>query len=194
MNLRRQLFTLTTIVLCWPSLCDGQQIDVYFSPDGGAAAAIASAIDAAKTSIHVQAYAISESGITASLIAAHARGVDVQLIVDRHQQDPTYSTAEKIKKAGIQTLVDRTVTLMHNKSVVIDGQIVITGSMNLTRSGNHNNAENTVIIHDATTAAKFEADWTVRLKICSTFSRTQSKRRPLPEPLLKPQPSPQKGA
>jgi len=41
--------------------------------------------------------------------------------------------------------------------MVIDGQTVITGSFNFTKSAEENNAENLLIIHDSDLAAKYVA-------------------------------------
>lgn len=163
------------------ALATAADIDLYFSPNGGAAAAISKEIDAAKTSIHVQAYAISEARITGALSNAQARGVDVKLLVDRHQQDGTYSTAAKLKKTGIPTRVDRTHALMHNKTMVIDSAIVITGSMNFTASGDRQNAENVLVIRDAAAAKIYEEDFAKHWNHSTTFS--PSTLHPSPDPL-----------
>lgn len=161
----------------------GAEITVYFSPNGGAAAAIVERVDAAKKTVHVMAYAISEDGITRALIAASKRGVEVRLIVDRHEQGGAGSTAGKIKHAGVPTTVDRAHALMHNKTMVIDDSIVITGSMNFTISGDKKNAENTLIIEDPGLAKIFDEDFHSHLAHSSTcttpvFTGVQ----PLPTP------------
>jgi phosphatidylserine/phosphatidylglycerophosphate/cardiolipin synthase-like enzyme len=146
------------------------EIEIYFSPNGSAAAAVAKEIDAAKTSVHVLAYAISEDRITRALIAANNRGLEVRLIVDRHEQDGRYSSAQKIKKAGVPTTVDRAHTLMHNKTMVIDSTIVITGSMNFTASGDRQNAENTLVLRDPDAAKIYEEDFNKHLNHSPTFT------------------------
>jgi phosphatidylserine/phosphatidylglycerophosphate/cardiolipin synthase-like enzyme len=44
---------------------------------------------------------------------------------------------------------------MHHKVIVIDGQIVVTGSYNFSRSAQEYNDENVLIIHDVATATRF---------------------------------------
>lgn len=151
--------TFTLAVLCWPALLAGQQIELYFSPNGGAAHAVATEISNAKKSVKVMAYSISEPEITAALVTAQQRGVAVGLIVNPNQQNDLYSSAGEIKRAKAHTIVDHVHKLQHNKTMVIDDIVVITGSMNFTRAGDKNNAENTLVIHDAAIAARYAADW-----------------------------------
>ena len=161
---------LVLLLSLWAGSTTAQSIDTYFSPNGGAAAAVTAEIVHAKKSIRIQAYSIAQTDITAALIAAKLRGIDIALIVDRHQQNDAYSTASKLKKAGISTTVDRAVALAHNKTIVIDDTIVITGSMNFTDAGDRKNSENLLIIRDATIAARYAADWTKRRATASTFA------------------------
>ena len=61
--------------------------------------------------------------------------------------------------AGIHIKIENFPGLMHNKFMVIDpaspSPRVITGSMNWTTSGTASNDENTLIIHDPTTASSY---------------------------------------
>ncbi len=47
----------------------------------------------------------------------------------------------------------------HNKVLVIDGEIVITGSFNFTKAAEENNAENLIIIHDKKLASLYSKNW-----------------------------------
>jgi len=176
--------------MLWAVVAPAQSIDIYFSPNGGAATAVAKEITAAKTSIRVIAYSIGKGQITAALIAAQARGIDVRLIVDPHQVNQTYSTAGKIKKAGVPTLVDQAHALQHNKVIIIDNTVTITGSMNFTTPGDKTNAENVLIIRDTTIAARYTANWIVHQNHSQTFTQEKSidtKRKTPPPELVLPQ-------
>ena len=73
--------------------------------------------------------------------------------------------------------------MQHNKTIVIDDATVITGSMNFTRSGDKNNAENTIIIRDTATAARDAANWTLHHDHSTTYTVTHGKDyRPPPTP------------
>lgn len=166
---RFPVVTLSLALICWSAQAAGQQIKLYFSPNGGAAHAIAEEINAAKKSIFVETYSISESEITDALIGASARGVPVRIIVDKHQQNDIYSSAPRLSTAGIRVVTDRVEALHHNKVMVIDDTVTITGSMNFTNAGNKENAENTLIIHDTTIAAAYSANWQKHNDHASTY-------------------------
>jgi phosphatidylserine/phosphatidylglycerophosphate/cardiolipin synthase-like enzyme len=51
------------------------------------------------------------------------------------------------------------VTIAHNKVMVIDGLIVITGSFNFTKAAEESNAENLLVIDDAQLAEKYAKNW-----------------------------------
>jgi phosphatidylserine/phosphatidylglycerophosphate/cardiolipin synthase-like enzyme len=49
--------------------------------------------------------------------------------------------------------------IAHNKVMIVDGETVITGSFNFTKSGEDQNAENLVVIRDASIAATYLRNW-----------------------------------
>jgi len=161
--------------MLWTACATAQYIDIFFSPDGGAAAAVANEIDHAKSTIKIAAYAISETQITDALLRAQSRGVSIGLLVTPTQQSDAYSTAGKLKKAGISTSVDREHALMHNKTMVIDGLVIITGSMNFTKAGDTKNAENTLIIRSKKIAALYAENWIMHRDHSGVFIPVHSK-------------------
>lgn len=166
---RVSLFTAVSVAICWSTSLVGQQIDGYFSPNGGCTAAICKQIDAAKTSIDVAAYAFSSKPITNALIAAHQRGVKVAAIVDRAQESFEYSTADDLAASGVSTLTDSQHAIFHNKYLVIDSMVTIAGSFNFTDAAENRNAENLLVITDAKTAANYAANFLLHAKHSTQF-------------------------
>ena len=185
-------FALAVALTVWAYQTYAQTVEVRFSPNGGAAAAITHRIDAAKKTVHVLAYAISEPQITAALINAAKRGVDVQIVLDRHEPNQPGSTSRRIHEAGITTTVDRAHALMHDKTAVIDNTITITGSMNWTKSGESKNAENIIIIDDPTIAAQYEAHFRLHASHAVPFrtKRNTITRAETPSPPASTTPNP----
>ena len=134
-------------------------VDVYFSPKGGATQACVDVIAAAKTSINVQAYSFTSAPIAAALVAAHKRGVKVAVILDKSQKTANYSEADFIAHAGIATLIDSKHAIAHNKIVIVDASVVITGSFNFSKAAESSNAENLLVIRDIKLAARYLANW-----------------------------------
>jgi phosphatidylserine/phosphatidylglycerophosphate/cardiolipin synthase-like enzyme len=147
------------------------QIEVCFSPPlpGGCdpTRAIENAIRAARRSILIQAYEITPGPLVTSLVEAHRRGVDVRAIVDykqltdRRNHDDAFAV-EHLGAAGIPVLVDKPPGLMHDKVMIIDGEVVVTGSFNYTYSAEHRNVENLLVIRDPALAAQYVQHWRSR--------------------------------
>ena len=134
-------------------------IEVYFSPKGGCTEAVVKEINAAKTSILVQAYSFTSAPIAKALVDAHKRGVDMRVILDKSQRGEKYSSADFVLHAGIPTFIDTKHAIAHNKIMVIDGQTIITGSFNFTKNAEDNNAENLLVIHSPELATTYTANW-----------------------------------
>jgi phosphatidylserine/phosphatidylglycerophosphate/cardiolipin synthase-like enzyme len=59
----------------------------------------------------------------------------------------------------VPTLIDANHAISHNKVIVIDGEVVITGSFNFTKAAQEKNAENLLIIKDQALAARYTENW-----------------------------------
>jgi phosphatidylserine/phosphatidylglycerophosphate/cardiolipin synthase-like enzyme len=130
-------------------------ITVYFSPKGGAMAAIIQQIENAKTSVDVQAYVFASKDLADALMAAHDRGVKVRIILDKDWYSAQFADA------GVDVWFDSQHKEAHNKVVLVDGHVVITGSFNMTLASEAWNAENLLVIDhkphlSAAYAANFE--------------------------------------
>lgn len=133
--------------------------EVYFSPRGGCTEAVVKEISRAKESILVQAYSFTSAPIAEALAVAKKRGVDVQVVVDQSQETAKRSVLPVLAKAGISTKIDDKHAIAHNKIIVVDDKVVLTGSFNFTAAAEFSNAENLVILRDRETAEKYAANW-----------------------------------
>lgn len=134
-------------------------VKVYFSPKGGCTEAIISEIDRAKTEILIQAYSFTSAPIAKALVNAHKRGVKVQAILDKSQRSERYTSATFLTNAGIPTYIDARHAIAHNKIMIIDKTMVITGSFNFTKAAEEKNAENMLIISSAELARLYLDNW-----------------------------------
>jgi phosphatidylserine/phosphatidylglycerophosphate/cardiolipin synthase-like enzyme len=122
---------------------------VYFSPNGGATAAVVSAVNAAQTHVLMQAYSFNSAPIAKALVEAHKRGVKILAVLDTSNETGKYSAATFLHNAGIQPLIDDQHAIAHSKVMVIDSMTLITGSFHFTKAAEEKNAENMLVIHDA---------------------------------------------
>jgi phosphatidylserine/phosphatidylglycerophosphate/cardiolipin synthase-like enzyme len=134
-------------------------VEAYFSPHGGCTEAVVRELDAAKQTVFVQAYSFTSKPIAAALDRAEARGVVVHIILDKSNlKETTYADAE-VARHGISLLVDAKHSIAHNKVMIIDRQVLITGSFNFTMQAENSNAENLLVIHDGALAERYLANW-----------------------------------
>jgi phosphatidylserine/phosphatidylglycerophosphate/cardiolipin synthase-like enzyme len=156
---------------CIPQASVPAGVQVYFSPKGGATDAVVNALDRATNSVLVQAYSFTSAPIAKALVDAHRRGVNVQAILDRSQRTEKYSEADFLKNSGIPTLIDAEHAIAHNKIMIIDGYIVLTGSFNFTKAAEEHNAENLLVINDAVLAQRYLDNWGVHQKHSEPYER-----------------------
>lgn len=122
-------------------------MDVYFSPRGGVTQAIVTEINNAKSEILVQAYSFTSAPIAKALVEAKKRGIRIEAVLDKSQRSEKYSSADFIAHASIPTYIDDKHAIAHNKIIIIDKQVLITGSFNFTKSAEERNAENLLVIN-----------------------------------------------
>ncbi|MCX6145492.1 MAG: phospholipase D family protein [Ignavibacteriales bacterium] len=144
---------------------------VYFSPHGAATGAINHSVDNAKESILVQAYSFTSVPVAEALIRAHKRGVKVQVLLDRSQRTQKNSIVDILVSAGIPTLIDAAHAIAHNKVMIIDNEIVVTGSFNFTKAAEERNAENLLIIHSKELSARYLANWQAHQRHSMPYSQ-----------------------
>jgi phosphatidylserine/phosphatidylglycerophosphate/cardiolipin synthase-like enzyme len=131
-------------------------IDVLFSPKGDVESNTISIIQNAKTSVIFLLYSFTLDDIGTELINKSREGLIVRGVMD---QDQAYSNQGTefymLHDAGIDVKLDGNVNLMHHKVIIIDNEIVITGSYNFSNNAETRNDENVVIITDSRIAAQF---------------------------------------
>ncbi|MDD5712065.1 MAG: phospholipase D family protein [Smithellaceae bacterium] len=151
------LFSLLQVSPVWAiKVAD---VDVYFSPQGGCTEAIVRQIDQAREEVLVQAYSFSSAPIAQALLKAHKRGVRVEIILDKSQRSQRYSSSTFFAHAGIPTYIDGRHAIAHDKVMIIDRAVVITGSFNFTKAAQEKNAENLLIGHSRELAEKYRGHW-----------------------------------
>jgi phosphatidylserine/phosphatidylglycerophosphate/cardiolipin synthase-like enzyme len=134
-------------------------VSVCFTPGGNCTDTIVKALSDAKRTVLVQAYSFTSASLAKALLDAHKRGVQVQVILDKSQRNEKYSSADFLANQGVPTMIDANHAIAHNKVIVIDGEVVITGSFNFTKAAQEKNAENLLIIRDPALAAQYAQNW-----------------------------------
>jgi phosphatidylserine/phosphatidylglycerophosphate/cardiolipin synthase-like enzyme len=135
-------------------------IEVYFSPQDGTLEHILEVVKGAHESIYFLAYSFTSDELAEALIEQAKSGVSVRGIFDKDQYNSNSGTEfDNLRNAGIDVNLDGNPRLMHHKVIIIDQQIVITGSYNFSNNAEHNNDENSLIIHNQQIAAEYMAEF-----------------------------------
>ena len=116
-------------------------------------------VDAAKKTIRIQAYSFTNENLGNALVAAKNRGVDIEVILDSENTGNPNSLMRLMIENNVPVYLDKTHAISHNKILIIDEKVVITGSANLTKAAQERNAENSLVIKDAGIATTYTANW-----------------------------------
>jgi len=102
---------------------------------------------------------VSELSLDA-LINAKKRGVEVKVVLDKVQNKfQKYSAYKYLKSNKIDIKLDKNRFKLHNKVLIIDNNILITGSYNYTKKANRYNDENILIIKDKNITQQYISDF-----------------------------------
>jgi phosphatidylserine/phosphatidylglycerophosphate/cardiolipin synthase-like enzyme len=111
-------------------------------------------INDAQRSVYVQSYSFTSKNIVQALITAKKRGVDVQLLLDKENEIKPSDGLLKLISTGLPVKIRRIPGIAHSKIIIIDEQIVQTGSYNYTRNANERNDENIIILYNSPAIVK----------------------------------------
>ncbi len=144
-------------------LDSGGTLDIYFSPMGNALyEGILPLIKRAKQEIFISIFYLTNKEIIEALIGAKSRGVNVKIIYDAVGANAMRERVKQLRASGVHVKVENWGGKDHEKNMVIDGKIFITGSANFSNSGMKKNDEN-VLIFKSPEIAGFYRDYFLKL-------------------------------
>ncbi|MCP4809659.1 MAG: hypothetical protein GY913_28325 [Proteobacteria bacterium] len=152
----------------------GQDLDFYFSPQHDPIDHLVDEVDAAERSVRFMIFSFTHPDLTAALLRAQERGVEIYGIYDESQGRGRYSTDETIAGAGIPSWIDGNHNStgfsggkMHHKAMVIDSELptgrVVMGSFNWSKSATDYNDENLLVLRDGGIVRLFEDEFCARV-------------------------------
>jgi phosphatidylserine/phosphatidylglycerophosphate/cardiolipin synthase-like enzyme len=142
-----------------PSAAQAEVVGIYFTPPSDVASAVIEVIDQSKSEVLVQAYGFTHNGIAQALLRAHARGVQVKVLLDAKTDSTNRYVSELLQAQQIPLRLDGGHAIAHNKVIVVDGELVITGSFNFTNSAQTRNAENLLVLKSTGLADSYKSNW-----------------------------------
>lgn len=140
-------------------------VEVAFTPADDGEKLLIGVIDGAQSSLHVQAYVFTSKTVAGALVAAHRRGVNVEVLADaKMNARATGNAIPLLLEAGVPVAFETAYAAAHNKVIVADADgpqcAVLTGSYNFTWSAANRNAENLIVLRDNCAIAQaYQANW-----------------------------------
>jgi phosphatidylserine/phosphatidylglycerophosphate/cardiolipin synthase-like enzyme len=136
------------------------EVEFAFSPLQGAEGLVLKVITAAKSELRVLGYSFSSAPVTAALIAARKRGVDVRVVVD-HRNNVSEDRSGKARAslgalalAGVPVRTIGAYAIHHDKVIVADRSTTQTGSFNYSAAAASANSENVLVLWNNPVAAQ----------------------------------------
>jgi len=134
---------------------DGGEWSVLFSPDDLVARELIAWITDAEATIEFMAFSFTSDEIAAAMLAQLDAGVRLRGVIESGQANATGGQYENLLAGGADVRLDGNPGTMHHKVILLDGEIVICGSYNFTRSAEERNDENVLIVVDMALASEF---------------------------------------
>lgn len=129
----------------------GLRLKPLFAPEHAPEMEIMKLMAKAKTRVDFAIFTFAQSsGIDDQMIATAARGVKVRGVLDGKQANQTWAATKGLHAAGVELHLPKRrgsgIRKVHHKLMVIDGEVVVTGSFNYTGPANAVNDENILVI------------------------------------------------
>ncbi|MDA8505173.1 phospholipase D family protein [Citrobacter sp. Awk 2] len=143
-------------------------VQVGFSPEGSARGLVLDTIHHARHTIDMMAYSFQSADIVQALVDAEKRGVVVRAVIDkkRNQGKVSQKAIAFATANGIAIELDDHYHLQHDKTMIIDGDTLETGSFNFAKSAEFANSENVLVIRgEPGVVAQYQAHFDSRWKI-----------------------------
>ncbi|KAM9290881.1 mitochondrial cardiolipin hydrolase [Morus bassanus] len=102
----------------------------------------------ARRSLEICLFAFSSPQLGRAVQLLHRRGVRVRVVTDAQYMGLQGSQIGLLRRAGIQVRHDQESGYMHHKFAIVDGRMLITGSLNWTTQAIQNNRENVLVMED----------------------------------------------
>ena len=129
---------------------------MYFSPQDKSSARIVDLLNNATKYVYIPTFLITHKEISDAIVKAKKRGVDVKIIIDANNVNIRNTKHTYFKNNAIPMKAENYAGKLHSKSIIIDDEYVITGSMNFSNSGENKNDENMLVIRNNLLARNYK--------------------------------------
>ena len=135
------------------------QVENYFAPEDVVMERIVEIVGGAQQSIHFMVFAFTHGDLSTVMIERAFAGVEVAGVFETRGANTQYSECNVLREYGIDVRLDSNPRTMHHKVIIVDGEIIITGSFNFSKNATTSNDENLLVLYDADLAAHYEQEF-----------------------------------
>lgn len=132
-----------------PAVAGKARHEPFFFPDSEEAAGInrlLETLSCARNQLDLAVFSIGHHSLASALIHAQQRGVVLRVVTDDIQSKASHSAVARLKDAGIQVRTDASEKYhMHHKFAIVDGALLVSGSLNWTHCAAKRNNENIIV-------------------------------------------------
>ena len=140
---------------------------VFTSEDSALEDAIIPVVLGAQSSIRFLAFSFTDYPLAQAMIDRAAAGVSAAGVYEKFGSETDAAEMDTILCGGVPVRQDGNSGFMHNKLIIIDDRIVITGSLNFSTNAEDNNDENVIIIDNPEIAQlyvqEFDRIWSLAI-------------------------------
>mmetsp|Transcript_9341 Transcript_9341/g.17930 ORF Transcript_9341/g.17930 Transcript_9341/m.17930 type:complete len:281 (-) Transcript_9341:28-870(-) len=134
--------------------------DAMFFPSEESLCKVIAYLNSAKRTLEISIFTITNNRLADALRRAKDRGVAVRVISDDANLEMLGSDVRALGEYGIPIKVDADLhSHMHNKFVLIDDNILMTGSFNWTQQAVKKNQENLAVVEDPVLVELFKQEF-----------------------------------
>ncbi len=144
----------STVNTQW-AIIDGTPIQVLFSAEDHVINNLIALVNDAKVNIRFLAFSFTDYPLAQAMIDRSKAGVDVKGVYETFGSNSSGSELDTFLCAGIPARQDGNGSFLHDKIIIIDNSIVVTGSLNYSSNADESNEENVVILDNAEIAALY---------------------------------------
>jgi len=131
------------------TVVNGIPIQIYFSPEDKVMDRIIPIVSSAQSNIRFLAFSFTDYPLAKAMIDRSAAGVDVAGVYEKLGSETDSAEMKTFLCARVPVRQDGNPKFLHDKLIIVDNHIVISGSFNFSSNATDNNDENVMIVDNA---------------------------------------------
>ncbi len=131
------------------TVVNGMPVQIYFSPEDKVLDRIIPIVANAQSNIRFLAFSFTDYPLAKAMIDRSAAGVDVAGVYEKVGSETEGAEMKTFFCAHVPVRQDGNPRFLHDKLIIVDNHIVISGSFNFSSNATENNDENVIIVDNA---------------------------------------------